>query len=138
MDTRDGGYGKVSVTREKKHRAGLSYRSDEETDENARGSQPFIKTAAIKACGKPVNFCDLPTSVQRKIISNLSDEDLWLRRDLSRTFYRSFFEQKVVQGKRFNSADWDPQMSRKFHCYRAIRLANMGRVFKNVEYLFII
>jgi len=129
----------VSGTSERKLGAALFYRSDEETEKSAPGSQTFIKSAAIRVCDKPANFCDLPSVLQRKITSNLDDEDLWLRRDFNRIFYRSFFEQKVVPDKNFDFTMWgkNAQMSKKFNCDRAIKLANMGRVFKNVEYLII-
>jgi len=126
MDKHDSSAGKVSQTRDSNYSAEPPYRHNEEADKSALG--PKLK-----------NFSDLPIDIQREIITNLGDEDLWVLRDLNHMFYESFFEQTVIPAKHFYSTlyDEDRLMSRKFNSYRAIQLAKMGRVFKNVEYLVI-
>lgn len=72
---------------------------------------------------RSTHFGNLPADLLQKLTEYLSDDELFEVRSLNRYFYAAFYNQRVVSLK-----------SRKFNYRRAIQLANMGRVFKNLEY----
>jgi len=71
----------------------------------------------------PPNFWNIPEDLLRKLTEYLNDDELFKARIVNRIFYGSFYEQRVVT-----------PASRKFNYRRALKLAQMGRVFKNLEY----
>jgi len=70
----------------------------------------------------PSSFWNIPADLQLKLTEYLEDDELFEARTINRIFYRGFYEQKVVS------------KTRNFNYSRALKLAKIGRVFKNLEY----
>jgi len=71
----------------------------------------------------PPNFWNIPDDLLRKLTEYLQDDELFEARLVNTIFYGGFYEQHVVS-----------EESRDFNFRRALKLAQMGRVFKNLEY----
>jgi len=70
-------------------------------------------------------FQNIPDDIQRKMTEYMTDDELFGARSINIIFYAAFFEQRVISRK-----------SRKFNYNRALQLAGMGRVFKNLLYFW--
>jgi len=71
----------------------------------------------------PPNFWNIPDDLLRKLTEYLQDDELFEARLVNTIFYGGFYEQQVIS-----------EESRDFNFRRALKLAQMGRVFKNLEY----
>jgi len=89
--------------------------------------EKLVKKARLRKKHKfpwlnPPNFWNIPEDLLLKITNYLDDEELFEARLVRRIFYGAYYEQRVtVETSTFNFA-------------RAVKLAKMGRVFKNLEY----
>jgi len=72
----------------------------------------------------------IPICLIREISHYLADDDLFKLRTVNTMFYGAFFNQKVTRVPMSNPRVW--KQSRKFNSVRAMKLALMGRKFKNV------
>jgi len=73
----------------------------------------------------PPKFWNIPEDLLLKLTNYLDDEELFEARLVSRIFYGAYYEQRVtVETSIFNFA-------------RALKLAKMGRVFKNLEFFWL-
>jgi hypothetical protein len=68
----------------------------------------------------------LPRDIFKQVIQYLNDDEIYEIRSVSKLFYCSYFNQLV---------DLPQSLLSKFNVERAVRLAMMGRIFYNVEYL---
>lgn len=71
----------------------------------------------------PPIFWNIPEDLIRKLAEYLEDDELFEARIVNKIFYGVFYEQRVIL-----------EASRDFNFRRALKLAQMGRIFKNVEY----
>jgi len=72
----------------------------------------------------------IPSCLIRKISQYLSDDDLFKLRTVNSMFYGSFYNQTVRRIPMPNPRLW--KQSRRFNSVRAMKLALMGRKFKNI------
>jgi len=72
----------------------------------------------------------IPTCLIRKITLYLSDDDLFKLRTVNSMFYGAFYNQTVCRIPMSNPRLW--KQSRRFNSVRAMKLALMGRKFKNI------
>jgi len=72
----------------------------------------------------------IPTCLIRKISLYLSDDDLFKLRTVNSMFYGAFYNQTVRRIPMANPRLW--KQSRRFNSVRAMKLALMGRKFKNI------
>jgi len=77
---------------------------------------PWLRTHSLEEQHKETKFTNLPADLALKILSCLSEDDLFLFRGLNSVFYEAFYSQAYVSA----------------NIMRCIWLANKGRVFPNL------
>jgi len=93
-----------------------------------RGKFKWLRTSKTVPFG--AKNVDFPDELIRHITTFLNDETLFVLRGTSLMFYDAYYGQSVKK----EAGSWECAR-RKFRAVRAVRLAKMGRVFPNVEYL---
>jgi len=74
---------------------------------------------------QPQNIWNIPHDLLRKLSEYLTEDELFEARGVHRIFYRAFYELRL--GVETQTA---------FNFRRALKLAQMGRVFKNLEFFY--
>jgi len=99
-----------------------------------RIAEPFVQHAAsvgnLKYPWLEKKKFSIPTCLIRKISLYLSDDDLFKLRTVNSMFYGAFYNQTVRRIPMSNPRLW--KQSRRFNSVRAMKLALMGRKFKNI------